>query len=380
MKFETKAIHIGQEPDPSTGSVIVPVYLTSTYVQKSPGKHKGYEYSRTDNPTRKALQECLASLEEGKYGLAFASGMAAIANVLTLLKTGDHIVASDDLYGGTYRIFERVYRDYGLDFVYVDASNPKNVENAVTKKTKMVWMETPTNPLLKIVDLRAVSGIARKHKLIQVVDNTFATPYFQKPLKLGADIVVHSTTKYLGGHSDVVGGAAITSNRQYYERMKFCQNAVGGVPGPMDCFLVLRGLKTLAVRMEQHEKNSHRIARFLAGHPKVKKVIYPGLPTHPHYRLAKNQMSGYGAVISFLLKSNLSGTKRFLSKLRLFGLAESLGGVESLAEHPGIMTHASLPLTVREKLGISDNFVRLSVGIENVEDLIEDLKRGFASV
>ena len=380
MKFETKAIHIGQQPDPSTGAIIVPIYQTSTYVQRSPGAHQGYEYSRTDNPTRKALQECLASLEEGKYGLAFASGMAAIADVLTLLKAGDQVVASDDLYGGTYRIFERVYRDYGLDFVYVDASIVKNVEKAITKRTKMVWMETPTNPLLKIVDLRAVSRIASKHELIHVVDNTFASPYFQKPLKLGADIVVHSTTKFLGGHSDVVGGAATTSIRKYYERMKFCQNAAGGVPGPMDCFLVLRGLKTLAVRMEQHEKNSHRIARFLVAHPKVKRVIYPGLPTHPQHKLAKNQMSGYGAVISFLLKSNLSGTKKFLSKLRLFGLAESLGGVESLAEHPGIMTHASLPLTVRERLGIGDNFVRLSVGIENVGDLIEDLKAGFSAV
>jgi cystathionine gamma-lyase len=380
MKFQTKAIHVGQEPDSSTGAIIVPVYQTSTYVQRTPGAHKGYEYSRTDNPTRQALQKCLASLEEGNYGLAFASGMAAIADVLTLLKVGDQIVASDDLYGGTYRIFEKVYRDYGLDFVYVDASSVKNVEQAITKKTRMVWMETPTNPLLKIVDLRAVSSIAKKHKLIHVVDNTFASPYFQKPLKLGADIVVHSTTKFLGGHSDVVGGAAVTSNRKFYNRMKFSQNAIGGVPGPMDCFLVLRGLKTLAVRMEQHETNTHRIARFLAAHPKVKKVIYPGLPTHPQHKLAKSQMSGYGAVISFMLKSNLSGTKKFLSKLSLFGLAESLGGVESLAEHPGIMTHASLPVKVRERLGIGDNFVRLSVGIENVEDLIGDLKAGLSAV
>ncbi len=380
MKFETKAIHIGQEPDPSTGAIIVPIYQTSTYVQKSPGVHKGYEYSRTDNPTRRALQECLASLEEGKYGLAFASGMAAIATVLTLLKAGDQVVASDDLYGGTYRIFERVYRDYGLDFVYVDASDTKNIARAITKKTRMVWMETPTNPLLKIVDLRAVARIVKRQKAILVVDNTFSTPYLQKPLQLGADIVVHSTTKFLGGHSDVVGGAVITSNRAYYERLKFSQNAVGGVPGPLDCFLVLRGLKTLAVRMEQHEKNARQIVKFLCKHPQVKKVLYPGLPSHPQYRLAKSQMTGFGAVISFLLKSDLAGAKRFLRRLKLFGLAESLGGVESLAEHPAIMTHASLPVSVRKKLGITDNFIRLSVGIENVEDLIEDLKRGFAAV
>lgn len=380
MKFETKAIHAGQEPDPHTGAIIVPIYQTSTYVQKSPGVHKGYEYSRTDNPTRKALQECLASLEEGKYGLAFASGMAAIATVLTLLKSGDQIIASDDLYGGTYRVFEKVYRNYGLDFVYVDASDLKNVEKAVTKKTRMIWVETPTNPLLKIVDLRGAAKIARKQRAVLVVDNTFSTPYFQKPLLLGADIVVHSTTKYLGGHSDVVGGAAITSSKSIYERLKFSQNAVGAVPGPLDCFLVLRGLKTLGVRMDRHEANAHAIAKFLQQHPKVRKVIYPGLPGHLQHRLAKRQMSGFGAVISFLLKSDLSGTKRFLRKLKLFGLAESLGGVESLAEHPGIMTHASLPVEMRKKLGITDNFIRLSVGIENAEDLIEDLKAGFSVV
>jgi len=380
MKFETKAIHVGQEPDPHTGAIIVPIYQTSTYVQKSPGVHKGFEYSRTDNPTRKALQECLASLEEGKFGLAFASGMAAIAAVLTLLKSGDRIIASDDLYGGTYRVFERVYRDYGLDFAYVDASDLKNVEKAITKKTKIIWVETPTNPLLKIVDLRSVAKIAKKHKAILVVDNTFSTPYFQKPLFFGADIVVHSTTKYLGGHSDVVGGAAITSSRAIYDRLKFSQNAVGAVPGPLDCFLVLRGLKTLGVRMDRHEENTHKIARFLHRHPKVRKVIYPGLPIHSQHNLAKRQMSGYGAVISFLLKSDLAGAKRFLRKLKLFGLAESLGGVESLAEQPAIMTHASLPIEVRKKLGITDNFIRLSVGIENVGDLIEDLKAGFGAV
>jgi len=380
LKFETKAIHIGQAPDPATGAIIVPIFQTSTYVQKSPGAHKGYEYSRTGNPTRTALEECLASLEEGKYGLAFASGMAAISTVLNLLKAGDQVVSCDDLYGGTYRIFEKVYRDYGLDFVYVEATQPANFEKAITKKTKLVWLETPTNPLLKIVDLKAVAEIARKNKLISVVDNTFATPYFQKPLKLGIDIVVHSTTKFLGGHSDVIGGAIVTSNSRYYERMKFCQNAVGGVPGPMDCFLVLRGLKTLSVRMKEHEKNAKKIALFLHKHPKVKKVFFPGLSSHPQHKLAAKQMEGFGAIISFTLKSNLSGTKRFLSKLKLFALAESLGGVESLAEHPAIMTHASLPRNVRESLGITDSFIRISVGIENVNDLIEDLKSGFATV
>jgi cystathionine gamma-lyase len=380
MKFETKAIHVGQEPDPTTGAIIVPIYQTSTYVQASPGKHKGYEYSRTDNPTRQALEECLASLEEARYGLALASGMAAIATVLTLLKAGDRVIASDDLYGGTYRVFERVYRDYGLEFTYVDASSPTAIERAITPQTKMIWIETPTNPLLKIVDINAVARIAKKSKAILVVDNTFSTPYFQKPLGLGADIVVHSTTKYLGGHSDTVGGAAVTSNRRFYERLKFSQNAVGAIPGPLDCFLVLRGLKTLAVRMNQHEKNTQKIASFLWKHPKVRKLIYPGLPGHPQHRLAKKQMSGFGAVLSFLLKSDLSGSKSFLRKLKLFGLAESLGGVESLAEHPAIMTHASLPKSVRQSLGITDNFVRLSVGIENVDDLIEDLKAGFAAV
>ncbi len=380
IKFETKAIHAGQEPDSATGAIIVPIYQTSTYVQKSPGEHKGFEYSRTDNPTRQALEECLAALEDGKFGLAFASGMAATSAVLTLLKTGDQAVASDDLYGGTYRIFEKVYRDYGLDFVYVDASKPENVRKAITPRTKMIWLETPTNPLLKIIDLRAIAKISRQKRAILVVDNTFCTPYFQRPLTIGTDIVVHSTTKFLGGHSDVVGGGVVTSNKKYYDRMKFCQNAIGAVPGPLDCFLVLRGLKTLAVRMRQHEENSNKIARFLSTHKKVGRTIYPGLKSHPQHQLAARQMSGYGAVISFLLRSDLSGSKRFLKKLKYFGLAESLGGVESLAEHPAIMTHASLPVTIRKKLGISDSFIRLSVGIENADDLIEDLKSALGAV
>lgn len=380
MKFETKAIHTGQEPDKATGAVIVPIYQTSTYVQQSPGKHKGYEYSRTANPTRLALEKCLASLEGAKLGLAFSSGMAAISVVLNLLKAGDHVISCDDLYGGTYRIFEKVYKDYGLEFSYIDMTSPENLSRALRKNTKMVWVETPTNPLLKIIDLKKVSDFARKHKLISAVDNTFATPYFQKPLALGIDIVVHSSTKYLGGHSDLVGGAILTSNQAYYDRMKFCQNAVGGVPGPFDCFLVLRGLKTLSLRMREHQANAITVAHFLTTHKKVKKVIFPGLKSHPDYKLARKQMSGSGGIVSFELKSNLAGAKRFLSKPKLFSLAESLGGVESLADHPGIMTHSSIPPALRRKLGISDSLIRLSVGIENKEDLIEDLRRALSFV
>ena len=380
MKFETKAIHIGQEPDKATGAIIVPIYQTSTYVQESPGKHKGYEYSRTANPTRLALEKCLASLEEARFGLAFSSGMAAISVVLNLLKAGDHVISCDDLYGGTYRIFEKVYKDYGLEFSYVDLTFPENLSRALRKNTKMVWVETPTNPLLKIIDLKKVSEFAKKHNLISAVDNTFATPYFQKPLNLGIDIVVHSSTKYLGGHSDLVGGSILTSNQAYYDRMKFCQNAVGGVPGPFDCFLVLRGLKTLSLRMREHEANAIQVANFLSAHKKVKRVIFPGLKSHPDYKLARRQMSGSGGIVSFELKSNLAGAKRFLRKLKLFSLAESLGGVESLADHPGIMTHSSIPPALRRKLGISDTLILLSVGIENKEDLIEDLKRGLSFV
>lgn len=380
MKFETKAIHIGQEPDKATGAIIVPIYQTSTYVQESPGKHKGYEYSRTANPTRLALEKCLASLEEARFGLAFSSGMAAISVVLNLLKAGDHVISCDDLYGGTYRIFEKVYKDYGLEFSYVDLTFPENLSRALRKNTKMVWVETPTNPLLKIIDLKKVSEFAKKHNLISAVDNTFATPYFQKPLNLGIDIVVHSSTKYLGGHSDLVGGSILTSNQAYYDRMKFCQNAVGGVPGPFDCFLVLRGLKTLSLRMREHEANAIQVANFLSAHKKVKRVIFPGLKSHPDYKLVQKQMSGFGGIVSFELKSNLAGAKRFLKKLKLFSLAESLGGVESLADHPGIMTHSSIPPALRRKLGISDTLIRLSVGIENKEDLIQDLRRALSFV
>ncbi|HVP35571.1 MAG TPA: cystathionine gamma-synthase [Terriglobales bacterium] len=380
MKFETKAIHIGQEPDKATGAVIVPIYQTSTYAQESPGKHKGYEYSRTANPTRLALEKCLASLEDAKFGLAFSSGMAAISVVMNLLKSGDHVISCDDLYGGTYRIFEKVYKGYGLEFTYVDMTSPESLSKAFKKNTKMIWVETPTNPLLKIIDLKKVSDFARKHRLISAVDNTFATPYFQKPLNLGIDIVAHSSTKYLGGHSDLVGGAILTSNQKYFDRMKFCQNAVGGVPGPFDCFLVTRGLKTLSLRMREHQANAIAVANFLSTHKKVKRVIFPGLKSHPHHKLARKQMSGYGGIVSFELKSNLTGAKKFLSKLKIFSLAESLGGVESLADHPAIMTHSSIPPDLRKKLGISDTLVRLSVGIENKEDLIEDLRRALSFV
>lgn len=379
-RFETRAIHAGQAPDPSTGAVCIPIYQTSTYVQTGPGEHKGYEYSRTDNPTRKAFEECIASLEEGKYGLAFGSGMAAISTCMNLLKSGDHVICSDDVYGGTFRIFDKVYRLYGLEFSYVDTSDIKAVESAVKKNTRLIWVESPTNPLLKITDIAAIAELARKKRLIFAVDNTFMSPYFQRPLTLGADIVLHSTTKYLGGHSDIVGGCIVTSNDEIHERLKFCQNAVGAVPGPMDCFLALRGLKTLAVRMERHEYNSRKIAEYLAGKKQVKRLYYPGLQSHPGHYIQKRQATGFGAIISFDIGDNLSKATAFLKSLSLFSLAESLGGVESLAEHPAIMTHASLEPETRKKLGISDGFIRLSVGIEHVDDLVEDLERGFAAI
>ncbi|HVP57198.1 MAG TPA: cystathionine gamma-synthase [bacterium] len=373
MKFETRAIHVGQEPDPATGAVIVPVYFTSTFAQASPGKHKGYDYARTQNPTRKALEECAAALENGRYGLAFGSGMAAINNVLNLLKTGDHIVATEDMYGGTYRILEHVYRDYGVTFSLVDTTDLAKVEAAIRKNTRMIWLETPSNPLLRITDLAKVARVARGRGLITVADNTFATPYFQRPLDLGIDIVVHSTTKYLGGHSDVVGGLVITSNEEHHRRLKFCQNAVGGVPGPMDAWLVLRGIKTLAVRMREHMANALEVAKYLEVHPRVGRVIYPWLASHPQHKLARRQMSGMSGMVSFEIKGGLKAARRFLERVKFFALAESLGGVESLIEHPAIMTHSHIPAKIRSKTGISDSLVRLSVGIENVEDLIADL-------
>jgi cystathionine gamma-lyase len=376
MKFETKVIHAGQEPDPRTGAVMTPIYATSTYAQSSPGEHKGYDYARTRNPTRDALEACLAELEGGRAGFAFASGMAAIGTVLELLDTGSHVVAMDDLYGGSYRILERVRkRSAGLQATFSDLSNSESLEKVIKPNTRMVWVETPTNPLLKIVDLEAIAAIARKHQLISVCDNTFASPWIQRPLELGFDIVVHSTTKYLNGHSDVIGGAAILREDAWKEKLAFLQNAVGGVPSPFDAFLTLRGIKTLALRMERHCGNAMHVAAWLEKHPKVARVIYPGLATHPQHLLASRQMQRrYGGMVTAVLKGGLTASRRFLERCKLFTLAESLGGVESLIEHPAIMTHASLPEDVRAGLGIDDGLVRLSVGIESVDDLIAELK------
>ncbi|HET9596734.1 MAG TPA: cystathionine gamma-synthase [Anaeromyxobacteraceae bacterium] len=377
--FGTQAIHAGQRPDPTTGAVMTPVYFTSTYVQSSPGVHKGYEYSRTQNPTRDALQGCLAALEGARHALAFASGLAATDALLHLLDAGDHVLASDDVYGGTFRICDKVHRRHGLEFSWVDMSDPANVERGLRKNTKLVWIESPTNPMLKIVDLAAVAKLARAAGARTVVDNTFATPFFQRPLEHGIDVVAHSTTKYLNGHSDVVGGAIMTSDDALHDRLKFLQNAVGGVPGPMDAFLVLRGLKTLHVRMERHAANALHVARFLEAHPQVERVTYPGLPSHPQHALARRQMSGSGGMLTFVLRGGLPAARAFLESVRLFALAESLGGVESLIEHPAIMTHASVPKETREALGIADGFIRISCGIEDVDDLVADLERGFAA-
>ncbi len=380
MKFATKAIHVGQDPDPTTGAIIPPIYQTSTYVQEELGKHKGFVYARTANPTRSALQECLASLENGKYALCFASGQAAETNVMNLLSAGDHVIVGDDVYGGTYRLFERVLTRYGLTFTYVDARDVKNIESAITQNTKMVWLETPTNPLLRLVDIRAIADMARSKNLISVVDNTFASPYFQQPLQLGADIVVHSTTKYIGGHSDVVGGAVITSDDKIYESCKFNQNAIGGTPGPMDCWLTLRGIKTLALRMEAHNSNAMAVAEFLSHHKSVEKVIYPGLADHPQNELAREQMTGYGGMVSIVLHGSMDNTRQFLKSTKLFALAESLGGVESLVCHPATMTHAAVPKEEREARGFTDTLIRLSVGIEDSQDLIEDLDKALSTL
>jgi cystathionine gamma-lyase len=376
MKFETKVIHAGQEPDPRTGAVMTPIYATSTYAQSSPGEHKGYDYARTRNPTRDVLEACVAELEGGSDGFAFASGMAAIGTVLELLDSGSHVVAMDDLYGGSYRILERVRkRSAGLQASFVDLSKTENLEAAIKPNTRMLWVESPTNPLLKLADLEALAAIARKRKLISVCDNTFASPWVQRPLELGFDIVVHSTTKYLNGHSDVIGGIAVLKGETHKEQLGFLQNAVGGVPSPFDAFLTLRGIKTLAVRMERHCGNAMHIAAFLEKHPKVERVIYPGLASHPQHLLAARQMNQrYGGMVTAVLKGGLPASRRFLERCKLFTLAESLGGVESLIEHPAIMTHASLPEDVRANLGIDEGLVRLSVGIESVDDLIAELK------
>src|SRR5690606_22921126 len=373
MRFDTLAIHAGQEPDPTTGAIMTPVYLTSTYVQDGPGEHKGYEYSRTKNPTRSALEGCLAALEGAKFGAAFASGLAAADTLMHMLEVGDHVVASDDLYGGSFRIFDKVYRRHGVDFTFVDLTNLEALEAAITPKTKMIWVETPTNPMLKLVDLAAVAQVAQRHKVISVADNTFATPYFQRPLEFGFDLVTHSTTKYLNGHSDTVGGFLCTNNEALAERMYFLQNAVGAVPSPMDSFLVLRGLKTLHVRMDRHAANAARVAEFLVKHPKVNKVIWPGLESHPQHALAKRQMKGFGGMMSFEIAGGEPAARAFLKAVRVFACAESLGGVESLIAHPAIMTHASVPKETREMLGITDGLIRLSVGIEDGQDLCDDL-------
>ena len=378
MKFATKAIHAGQEPDSSTGAVMTPIFQTATYAQAGLGQHKGYEYSRTGNPTRAALEACIAELEEGRYGLAFASGMAAETAILSLLSAGDHIVSCDDLYGGSYRIFERVMHRYNVEASYVSVGNVADYEKAIRPNTKMIWLETPTNPLLRLVDIKAVAATAHRHKLLVVVDNTFASPYFQQPLKLGADIVVHSTTKYINGHSDVIGGALVLNDEAAYESIKFYQNAAGGVPSPFDSWLTLRGIKTLAVRMRQHEENARAIATFLAEHPRVEKVYYPGLVSHPDHELAKRQMSGFGGMVSFQFKGTRADVDKIVRRFRVFALAESLGGVESLVCHPASMTHGSIPKDIREARGLTDTLLRLSIGIEDVEDLLGDLDQALA--
>ncbi len=374
-RFGTRAIHAGQSPDPTTGAIMTPVYMTSTYVQSSPGVFKdGYDYSRSKNPTRTALESNLASLEGARHGLCFSSGLGAMDCVLHLLRAGDHIVLSDDVYGGSFRLIDKVFRHQGISCSRVDMTDLAAVGAAFTPATKLVWLETPSNPMLKVIDIAAVAKLARKGGAHLVVDNTFATPFLQNPLSLGADIVCHSATKYLGGHSDLVGGALMVNDEGLAERLRFTQNAVGAVPSPMDCFLILRSTKTLHVRMERHCGNAMRIAEWLSKHPKVEKVIYPGLPSHPQHELAMRQMRAFGGMISVVLKGGLSAATNFLERVELFSLAESLGGVESLIEHPAIMTHASIPAEARAKLGIVDGFVRFSVGIEDAEDLIGDIE------
>lgn len=382
LDLATRVIHAGQSPDPTTGAVMTPIYATSTYVQSSPGKHKGYEYSRTRNPTREAYEKCIADLESGTRGFAFASGMATTATILELLSPGDHVIAVDDLYGGTYRLLENVRkRSAGLKLSFIDFANIDTLKKAITPATKMLWIETPTNPMLKIIDLNAVMNVAKQHKLITVVDNTFATPILQRPLELGFDIVMHSATKYINGHSDMVGGIAVVGNRaDLAEQLGYLQNAIGSIAGPFDSFLALRGVKTLALRMERHCNNAMELAQWLEQHPKIAKVYYPGLVSHPGHAIAKKQMSAFGGMISAEVKGSLKETAKILEHCELFSLAESLGGVESLIEHPAIMTHASIPHAQREALGIRDGLIRLSVGIENVDDLKHDLSQALDSI
>lgn len=376
MKSATKYIHAGSHPDPSTGAIMTPVYQTSTYVQEAPGVNKGYEYARSQNPTRTALEEALAVIENGKFGLAFSSGVAATDAVIKLLNPGDEVICANDMYGGTYRLFTKVFERFGIVFRYVDTTSAANVEAAVTPKTKLIWLETPTNPLMNITDIAAVAAISKAHKLILVVDNTFASPALQNPLDLGADIVMHSATKYLGGHSDVIQGALVMNDVELRDKLYFIQKSCGAVPGPMDCFLVLRGIKTLGVRMKAHCENGKRIAHWLKDHPKVSKVYWPGFEDHAGYAVASKQMKGFGGMISFELKNDsVEEAKRVLSSTHLFSLAESLGGVESLINHPASMTHASIPREERIKNGLSDSLIRLSVGIEDADDLVEDLAK-----
>ena len=375
--FSTKAIHAGQQPDPSTGAIMTPIYASSTYVQQSPGVHQGYEYSRSHNPTRKALEDCIAALENGSTGYAFASGMSATATVLELLDSGDHVIAMDDLYGGTYRLFENVRkRSAGLEFTFANLSNLEVLETSLQDNTKMIWVESPTNPLLKLVNLKAVAEFAKKHNLIAVCDNTFCSPYVQKPLDFGFDLVVHSATKYINGHSDVVGGIVVCGpdRQDLVEQMFYLSNAIGSIMSPFDSYLVMRSLKTLSIRMERHCDSAMQVAQYLEQHEAIEKVYYPGLQSHPQHELAKQQMNGFGGMISVVLKGGLASAKTFLENTQLFSLAESLGGVESLIEHPAIMTHASVPEAIRNEIGIVDGLVRLSVGIETLEDLIADIK------
>ncbi len=385
LKFSTRAVLVGQEPDPSTGAISVPIYQTSTFLLDELGSNKGYQYARTHNPTRTALEKCLASLENGAHALAFGSGLAAASAVLNLLSQGDHVIVGEDVYGGVYRLFEKVLTRYGLTFTYVDSADIDQVGAAIQGNTKLLWLESPTNPILKLADIRALARLARNYGIISVVDNTFASPYFQRPLDLGADVIVHSTTKYLSGHSDVIGGAVVTSSDELFENLKFHQNAVGAVPGPFDCYLALRGLKTLSLRMREHERSATAVATFLEEHPAVERVYYPGLTSHPQHDLAKSQMGGYGGVVACTLKGGEEAARRLLNGTTIFGLAESLGGTRSLICHPATMTHAPVPAEIRKERGITDGLIRLSIGLEDAEDLIRDLyhsleRRPFAVV
>lgn len=381
MKFNTKTIHGNQQHDPSTGAVMPPIYQTSTYAQTSPGVHKGYEYSRTANPTRTAVENAFASIENGEFGLAFGSGLAAIDCVMKLLSPGDEVISTNDLYGGSYRIFTKIFENYGIKFHFIGMENAEHIENYISDKTKLIWVETPTNPMMNIIDIVAISAVAKKHQILLAVDNTFATPYLQNPLDLGADIVMHSATKYLGGHSDVVMGALIVNDKSLADKLYFIQNACGAVCGPMDSFLVLRGIKTLHVRMQRHCENGKSVAEYLANHPKIEKVYWPGFESHPNHEIAKKQMKDFGGMVSFVTKgNNIKDAFKILENLKLFTLAESLGGVESLSGHPASMTHATIPKVEREKTGVVDSLIRLSVGIEDIDDLLADLDQALSLV